>query len=109
MKLLHITQNCCPVCKESFVVNESIEVDSYNKPAKIRHHTNGQQWETRKFLCGCVISHIPNFSCSYVTSECSYAPDLKDLEKLRREIRGKIALLEIDLIATNASFVHRKV
>lgn len=93
MKLRFINTNSCPVCNEHTVVAESIEFEcghDRKMSRKIRQHTNGQQWEKRQFLCGCVISHIPNFDSSYVTTECGNSEDKKELEKEREEINKQI-------------------
>ena len=74
----------CPRCGCSTIVRESVEV-SWNLDTdgsrKIWKHTNGDQSESREFLCGCVVSYSPNFCKDIIDVECSKNPKIRDAIK----------------------------
>lgn len=61
MNLKSLKTNCCPVCGESTVINESVEVSKWSN-REVRQHCNGTRWEKRTFLCGYTITYCPNFN-----------------------------------------------
>lgn len=71
MNLKHLKETSCPVCGDSVIVKEEVEMDRFNK--KVRQHCNGQMWEKRTFSCGQTIKWIPNFSKSELDeySQCT--------------------------------------
>jgi hypothetical protein len=71
VNLKHIKEVSCPICGDSVITKEEIEMDRFNK--KLRQHCNGQMWEKRTFSCGQSIKWIPNFSCSELDeySQCT--------------------------------------
>ncbi len=64
----HLKETACPTCGAS-ICEEKVDaldiftgVNRYSRtPQSVRLHSNGQQFEHRKFICGCEISWSPNF------------------------------------------------
>lgn len=83
MQLHHIHEEQCPTCK-AVAVEDSRPAD--------RQHVNGQWWETRRFACGMVIEHIPNFSSNRTRHPCSRAPD--QVDRMTKRIKARNATLE---------------
>lgn len=88
MNLKFIKTEKCPVCGCDMVVRESVRSDEYG----VLKHTNGGEWETRKFLCGYGISFCPNFNKETEDTKCKYDPkelarkkkEKEDVEKLKK-------------------------
>jgi hypothetical protein len=64
--LNHIKTSACPVCQCGVVISEDVEVHN----GVVRRHVNGQQWESRDFLCGYGVQWVPNYSREEVYKRC---------------------------------------
>jgi hypothetical protein len=60
MKLEFIKGDHCPICLTTTVIEEAVEADTFTKN-KLREHTHGGKWESRKFVCGQRLEYIPNY------------------------------------------------
>jgi hypothetical protein len=90
MNLKFLKTEKCPTCGCSTIISESIKAEMDTQ--KLSTHCNGELWETREFLCGCVINYIPNFQKEVVNKyyHCQNDPDIikneKELKKVKNEI-----------------------
>ena len=94
IKFRHLKVDQCPTCGNSTVVSERIDTSSHyrrDRERQIREHTNGQRWELREFLCGCVVQWCPNYGSPEVMAVCPKHPVVvqyyKDHEKLAEKER----------------------
>lgn len=94
MKLEFITTETCPICGESDVISESVEVsNNRGSEPEIREHVHGGKWEKRRFLCGYEIEYCPNGSKEERSryAHCMHSPEL--IEKTRRQKKAHDAVL----------------
>ena len=94
IKFRHLKVDQCPTCGNSTVVGEYIDTSNHyrrDRERQIREHTNGQRWESREFLCGCVLQWCPNYGSPEVRTVCPKHPVVvqyyKDQEKLAEKER----------------------
>lgn len=97
MNLKYLKEMSCPICGDSVIAKEEIEMDQFNK--KVRQHCNGQIWEKRTFGCGQSIKWIPNFSKSELDeySQCTNNDKYK-LKVKNREVAVSLVKAYIDLL-----------
>ncbi len=122
MKFIHLKVAQCPTCGCSTVVREEIDVSLIYRTGRepqIRHHCNGQRWESRKFLCGCVVEWCPNFErpemkelCGKHPAVTKYYEDYEAIEKKERKLREESAKLRDvrseAIAAENVKFHNQK-
>jgi hypothetical protein len=98
VKLEWIKTTACPECGCTEVVAESIETDRVShRPPILLRHTCGQTWEKREFLCGLVVSWVPNFNAERMYIPCSQTPEARERDRRRKELRDMIANLNREL------------
>lgn len=98
MKLEWIKTTACPECGCAEVVAESIDVESSSVgPPRLLRHTCGQTWEKRTFLCGLVVSWVPNFNAERVYTRCSQTPEARERAQRRKELQDTIEKLNREL------------
>ena len=85
MEFKHLKISECPVCGCTTVIKESR--NTFHD--KVMVHCNGEQWESRTFLCGMEAKWIPNFSCTEF-EECGQDPKVKKREKKRKKLIEEI-------------------
>lgn len=103
MELKEKLPNSCPKCSCNIVIQETIETEygrDYNDSGKIRVHCNGHRWESRKFLCGCIVQFIPNFMTHEVKGQCINDLVYKEKVLKRKELKKQIRVLEEEVSKT---------
>src|SRR5690348_16476697 len=85
MDLQFIKTTACPIRGDSRVINESVEMNSFNN--EVRAHVNGGHWEKRTFACGQQMEYIPNFNDDRLSNYhiCKNDPNLIEKKRLRQE------------------------
>jgi hypothetical protein len=80
--LNYIKTNKCPYCGCMEIVEESVKRSWDKKNPTIRKHISGGTWEKRGFLCGTIISYIPNYGKDLATDavECGYSPEARQAD-----------------------------
>lgn len=100
MKLTWIKTTACPACGCTEVVAESVDTEHPPVgPPRVLRHTCGQTWEKRTFLCGLVVSWVPNFNAERTYTTCSQTPEAREKVKRRQELRDTIDRLNRELLS----------
>lgn len=107
MNLKNLKTTCCPICGESTVINEGLEISKWNK-SEIRQHTNGTRWEKRTFLCGYTITYCPNFSRDEPAdyTRCSNDPSIKERNTKRKIAHDTVVGFIENLEGVDKEFVE---
>jgi hypothetical protein len=94
LQLVSLREDKCPICGTHVVIEESVEVEKYGCNPKVREHVNGGKWEHRKFICGLVLSYIPNFGMTEINKyyTCKNDPTLIERNKKREELKEEILM-----------------
>lgn len=85
MHLKNIEFANCPVCGDSVIVQEELEV---GMDGKVRTHCNGTNWEHRVFSCGQKVSFIPNYVATFLDK---YQICKRDNNFIEKKEKRKIA------------------
>lgn len=67
--MMHLTGTCCRHCGAA---TEEISISG--------RHTNGQQFESRRYGCGFSLRWVPNYSREEVVGVCSKSEEFKDAQ-----------------------------
>jgi len=95
VKLEWIKTTACPDCGCDHVIAESVDKEiSRTGPPAVLRHANGQPWEKRTFLCGLVVSWVPNFNAERNYVPCEQTPEAKAKTKRRAELQKEIDQLQ---------------
>ena len=97
MRFSNLKSKSCPKCGCDSVIREELEVEIlYGKSRKIRQHCNGQQWESRTFLCGAKVDWIPNFEQDvwHTSQVCTNSPEYQAYLKEKGDLQRQIDALE---------------
>ncbi len=114
MNLRFIKSTECPSCKCSVIVEEGLETSSVGRD-EVRTHCNGKQWEYRKFLCGCQIKYVPNFSAEEIQYKCRKTTEYLKREEVREKLRkmsyidyglGTIKMCDLDKVLKKAEKIE---
>jgi len=87
--LKYIKTDKCPKCGCSLIIEETTEVNMFDKN-KYREHCYGGRWETRKFSCGCKIEYCPNFSREEIKDECANSEEYIKRENQRKTFKEAV-------------------
>lgn len=84
MNLQFIKATVCPTCLAETVAEE---ING--------HHCNGQDFEVRKFKCGCKLAWVPNFERLEMQEKCPHSVDVVAKKFHRTQlIQNIIALID---------------
>jgi len=98
MNLEWIKTTACPDCGCTEVVAESVDTEGFSTgPPRLMRHACGQTWEKRTFLCGLVVSWVPNYNSERTYTTCTQTPEAREKAKRRKELRDTIEKLNREL------------